>query len=314
MKVLVTGGTGFIGSYVVMALLRDWHEVTILARNANKVPAFHTLPNVHVLQVPMTDFEGTSKAVKGMDACVHVALNYNDESAYQMLMNDTAPSVYLAREAAKAGVKHFIYTSSTAANDNVYSQANPPVLTESQANVKVASKHDPQTYYGATKAAIENYLMAISSQAGMRVNIIRPGYTFGNPVIEGAFTQPDTRFKNIVEAAVHGKDIEVIKHDGTQFLWGGDLAKIYVAVLNSAFNKHTYFGLSKEFTSWEFIANEAVRICNSSSKVVIKDMGWKDTPILFDVSDIKKDFGFSFSPFPYIQEHIAYFKSVLIEK
>jgi UDP-glucose 4-epimerase len=40
MKVFVTDGTGFIGSYVVKELLSCGHELTLLARNVNKVPGF----------------------------------------------------------------------------------------------------------------------------------------------------------------------------------------------------------------------------------------------------------------------------------
>lgn len=43
MKVFLTGGTGFIGSYVVMELLKNGHEITIFARNQNKVPSLNSL-------------------------------------------------------------------------------------------------------------------------------------------------------------------------------------------------------------------------------------------------------------------------------
>jgi len=307
MNILLTGGTGFIGSYVLMALANEGHKITVLARNANKVPALKSYKNITILEVPITDYEGIKEAVKKKDLVVHIALNYNDETAHAMLINDTAPSIFLASEAAKAGVKHFIYTSSTAALDNVYSQQDLPFIGNTNCQVNLQTKQQPQSYYGATKAATENFLFAIGSQTGMRTNIIRPGYTFGNPVIEGAFAQPDSRFKDIVKAAVEGKDIELTKNDGTQFIWGGDLAKIYVALANSDYNKHTYFGLTNTFTSWQFIAEEAIKQSNSNSKLIINDLGWSDTPLMFDVSDYEKDFELSFSPYPHIQEHVSHF-------
>lgn len=309
MNILLTGGTGFIGSYILMALLKEGHTITILARNANKVPSFLNIKNIEILEVSMSDFEETKKALIGKDIVVHVALNYNDTSAYEMLMNDCAQSVFLASEAAKAGVKHFIYTSSTAALDNMYSEKDPQVIAGTNCHVNLASKQNPQTYYGATKAATENFLLAIASQTNMRVNIVRPGYTFGNPVTPDAFSQPDSRFSDIVKAAVEGSDITLTKHDGTQFIWGGDLAKIYVALVNSELNKHTYFGLTNTFTSWESIAREAIKQANSKSKLIINDLGWSDKPLLFDVSDYERDFGFSCNPTPHITEHIAYFIS-----
>ena len=55
--------------------------------------------------------------------------------------------------------------------------------------------------YGATKRATEAYLMAATHRTAMRGNIVRPGYTFGNPVVPGATMQSDTRFKDIVANA-----------------------------------------------------------------------------------------------------------------
>ncbi len=306
MNILLTGGTGFIGSYVLMALLEQNHNVTVLARNASKVPAFQKMQNVEVLEIPMTDFEGIKKALKGKDAVIHVALNYNDNSAYDMLTNDTVPTIFLASEAAKAGVKHFIYTSSTAALDSIYSAPNTATIGDSNYHADLETKHQPQSYYGATKAASEDFLLSIAGSTDMRVNIVRPGYTFGNPVVDDSFSQPDSRFKDIAQNATQGKDIEVIKNDGTQFIWAGDLAKIYISLLNSNNNKTVYFGLTNSFTSWEKIAQKTISLANSSSKLVVKDLGWGDKPIMFDVSKYTEDFGLKFSPHPHLEEHISF--------
>lgn len=311
MNVLLTGGTGFIGSHVLMKLLEAGHSVTVMARNTQKVPAIHSLKNTKIIEAPITDFDAIPAIVKGHDACIHVALNYNDTSAYDMLMSDTAPSIFLANECAKAGLSHFMYTSSTAANDSVYANPNPQIIENTNAHVTTASKHDPHTYYGATKAATENFLFGITGITGMNITIIRPGYTFGNPALEGGYTQPDRRFHAIALAAKQNKDIEIVKNDGTQFIWAPDLASIYTAALTSKRNKQTYFGLSDRFTSWEYVALEAIRLCNSTSKIRIQDLGWSNTPIMFDVSDIERDFGYKFSPYPHITSHISYLLDIL---
>lgn len=308
MKVFLTGGTGFIGSYVALELVNRGHEVTILARRAHKVPALRKIAGIEIVEGDITDKILLERLVVGQDACILVALNYTKQTGWEVLLDDTLPTVFLADAAAQAQVKHFIYTSSTAANDSLYMGG----ASEEEAALKAvttSTKQHPATFYGATKAASENYLIAQSHCSAMRVNIIRPGYTFGNPVVPGARTQSDTRFRKIVQAALENRPIQVIKNDGTQFIWAGDLAKLYLAVLHSEVNRKTYFGLSKKFVSWVAIAQEAVRQCNSKSPIEVEDKGWSDAGLYWDVSDVKKDFGLEFDAWDKIVEHVAYYKT-----
>ena len=146
----------------------------------------------------------------------------------------------------------------------------------------------------------------------MRVNIIRPGYVFGNPVVSGGSIQGDTRFRDIVRSAVQNKPISVTKHDGTQFIWAGDLAQIYIKVLHGNMNRKTYFGLSRKFVSWYDIAQAAVEKTKSKSRVELVDKGWEENGSFWDVSGIKKDFGLEFDPWQKILEHLDYY--IALEK
>src|ERR1035437_8581995 len=120
MKVFLTGGTGFIGSHILVKLLADGHQVTILARNKNKIPALHKMQHVSIVEGSIGDYKLIEKSIAGHDACIHVALYWGEPGGFNMLENDTAASVFLADAAAKAGCKQFIYTSSTAVVDYFY--------------------------------------------------------------------------------------------------------------------------------------------------------------------------------------------------
>jgi UDP-glucose 4-epimerase len=162
----------------------------------------------------------------------------------------------------------------------------------------------PSDYYGATKAASEAYVMAVGAKTKLRCNVIRPGYTFGNPVAEGAPTQPDQRFHKLVKSALGGEDIVLKAGDGTQFVFAGDLAKLYLAVLDSKRSREVYFGLGKPFVSWQTVAEEAIALTGSKSKVVIE--GTPGAPCLFDLSKIREHFGLEFGAADAITAHLRY--------
>ncbi len=298
MKVFMTGGMGFIGSSIVMTLVKAGHEVTVLARNPDKIPLFKKTEGIRVIKGGMEDLNIIEKNLPGHDACIHNAL-YWGNSAVEMLQKDTFSSVWLFEKSAGAGVKRLIYTSSTAA------------LGDFRPDMNEEMKSKPNNYYCATKAASEEYLLALSYQHPMRCNIIRPGYTVGNPVVEGAPIENDSRFRDIVKAALAGNDIRLVKQDGTQFIWAGDLARIYLAVLESKVNREIYFGLGSEWVSWERIAQKAIEFTGSKSRIVLEDKGYGKDPYLFDLSKIKKEFGFSFKSWDIITKHLEYLAQVL---
>ena len=120
MNIFLTGGTGFIGSYVALELVKNGHNVTILARNKNKVPALKEIDKIDIIQGEITDNHILEKLIKGKDACILIALNYTKETGSEVLLDDTLPTVFISDIAVKNNVKHFIYTSSTSVNDNLY--------------------------------------------------------------------------------------------------------------------------------------------------------------------------------------------------
>ncbi len=298
MNILLTGGTGFIGSYVVVELLKGGHDITIIARNPDLVSTFTKDKRIKFIKGELSDHDVLRKAVVGMDAVCHIALGWGDE-AENMLLNDTLPSIILMESAANAGVKQFLYTSSTAA----MGEGRPIMGTE--------MKTRPIDFYGATKASTENYLLSFAHQSKMRCNILRPGYTYGNPVVEGARTQSDKRFIDIAQNAAKGLPIELTKHDGTQFIYAGDLAKAYRGILESDDNKEIYHGLGTVFTTWESIAKTAIELTDSKSELIINDLDWDADPHLFDVSKLNDKFGYAFDGNQEIAKHLQHYIDLL---
>jgi UDP-glucose 4-epimerase len=248
---------------------------------------------VFVIEGTIYDQTIMEKALKDCDACVHIALGWG-ETPTTMLEKDTAVTVFLMEAAERAGVKQFLYTSSTAA------------VGKFRRKMTEAIDLSPVDLYGATKAASEAYLLGFAAKAKIRCNIIRPGYTFGNPAFPDGVTQPDRRFNQIVAAAKKNEPIKVTQYDGTQFIWAGDLAKLYGAVLKSDMTRRTFFGLSSEFVTWETVAHQAIGLTGSKSNIVVEDKGWDAEPMMFDLSLIKMEFGLDFVASPEIARHLEY--------
>ncbi len=296
MKIFLTGGSGFIGHWVVKEFLAQGYQLRLLIRNMSKIPSLKNIPGVEIVKGTLYDQPVLKKALKGCDSCVHIALGWG-ETPTTMLQKDTAVTAFLMEEAEEAGVKQFLYTSSTAAVGEFRPHMNE--------NIDLR----PMDLYGSTKAASEAFLLGFAAKAKIRCNIIRPGYTFGNPAFNDGVTQPDQRFTVIAGAAKKNKSIRVTRHDGTQFIWAGDLAKLYSAVLKSDLNRRIFFGLSSEFVTWEKVAHKAIEITDSKSKILVEDKGWNPKPTLFDMSLIKKEFGLEFKATKEIAKHLEYLAS-----
>lgn len=301
MRVFVTGGTGFIGHYVVKSLLAKGHEVVIATRHPNKVPSLKSQPNVSFVECALTDFDKIADGLVGCDACIHIALGWG-ETPSTMLMNDTRATVNILESAAKAGCKKFIYTSSTAAMGRIR-----PDMREVTSNL-------PIDLYGATKAAGEAFVLGFSHGYGTRFpevtmtrNIIRPGYTFGNPAWADGCSQPDRRFFDMARAVKEGRDINIIKNDGTQFIHASQQAELYMKVLESDNNEEIYLGLGEVWISWKEIAEMMIaQQPGTKTKIVETDLGWSENPTMYDVHKIKERFGLVFDAHQFMLEHVKW--------
>ena len=125
MKVLVAGGTGFIGSYLCRALAERGHDVTALARSGGEPSE-----GVDVATGDVTDYDSIAGAVEGQDAVVNlVALSPLFEPKGGNVMHDRihrGGTENLVRAAEDAGVEGFLQLSALGADpdgDTAYIRA-----------------------------------------------------------------------------------------------------------------------------------------------------------------------------------------------
>jgi len=284
----MTGATGFIGSWVAMRLLEKGHEIVALARRPEKVPSLWDQRGISCVEGDLGDRAALRRGVEGADGCIHIALGWGDAPS-DMLEADTKTTVALLQLALEAGVTRFLDTSSTAAFG--------PFLPKMDETTPLR----PDNLYGATKAAAEAFVLAVGASSSMKCNVIRPGYTFGNPVLADAPTQPDDRFRQIAKTLSQHEPLELKRGDGTQFIAASDLAELYARVIESDANREVFLGLSRPFTSWSEVADIMASGCNSRSSRTL--VGEATPPCLFDLKKIRQHFDLDFDPGAALREH-----------
>ena len=109
MKVLVTGGTGFVGPKVIHALRARGHDVRALVRRPERSKTLDAW-GCELAQGDMTEPDSLDRAVQGCDAVVHlVAIIQGPPVAFQRIMEQGTRD--LAAAAGRAGIKRFVLMS-----------------------------------------------------------------------------------------------------------------------------------------------------------------------------------------------------------
>jgi len=303
MKIFITGGTGNIGQYVTKALLAAGHSLVVYTRTPERIPQIGEEKNVTLAKGNILDHGIMEKTLEGCDAVIHIALGWGN-SPMEMLKNDTEVTVFLAEKAEQAGVKKFVYTSSTAVYGRWFDgmDEDAPLY--------------PDDLYGATKCASEKYLLGFNQyytgqgkrgqKINMNRNIIRPGYTFSNPAYEGGASQSDVRFRDIARAVLKGEDITLSPNDGTQFLSSSQIAQVYLKLVESDLNREVFLALGSTFTAWEEIVQWAIEMTGSKTKIIYPPGEVKNKPALINVDKMKRVFGLSFDAADDLLDHVRW--------
>ena len=176
MKLLITGAAGFVGSPLIRLLSSQGHQVIGAVRSQSNV-SVNSFAGVEFKAVG--DIHGSldwMPCLAGVDVVVHLA-----NRAHVMNESDTNPSalyrsintegtLQLARQAAAAGVKRFIFISSVKVNGE---------STLPGQRFSPASDNIPIDPYGLSKYEAEQGLKELSLKTGMEVVIIRPPLIYG---------------------------------------------------------------------------------------------------------------------------------------
>lgn len=235
MRVLVTGGAGYIGSVVTEELLQDGHEVVVYD-NLAKGHLAALSPAAKFVHADLSDTTTLTETLRtGIEAVIHMAADSlvgescaNPAKYYQ---NNLANGVSLLSAMNDTGVKRFVFSSTAA----TYGQPDKQPIEETASN-------KPTNPYGETKLACERAMRWYDEAYGLRYASLRYFNAAGASENFGEDHDPETHLipialqvaagrRNLVE--VYGDDYPT--PDGTcvrDYIHVIDLARAHILALD----------------------------------------------------------------------------------
>lgn len=169
--ILVTGGTGFIGSHLVESLTENGYDVRCLVRKTSNVSFLKTL-DVELTYGDVMNVESLSEAVRGVDIVYHLAGGGNVSSIskkdYMNLRNLNVLGTKNMLKACSKGIQKFILFSSISAIG---------VIKNVIVNEKTACQ--PRTPHELAKYESEQVAFMCAEKYGIPLVIIRPAQVYG---------------------------------------------------------------------------------------------------------------------------------------
>ncbi len=312
MKVLVTGGLGYIGSHTVVALAEAGHQVIVVDNGSSNIPDAHNRINSLIDGRNVTfvtcDISNDYLLLRGifskenLDAVIHLAACKSVEQSMlypdKYFNNNVRATQDIAQLATYFKVPKIVFSSSAA----VY-----PLSSESCIEDAVINEEDTHlSIYGKTKILSERSLQSVATcVSGASVTIFRYFNVIGSHCSGLLFDMsPHNLVPNIVKAIIlPGNSLSVYKAptptiDGTcirDYVHVEDIARLNVEVLSrEAVGCNVYnVGLGLGVSTKELIALfESLSGVNIPYKMLPPREG-DQACIVADISKIKRDLGWA---------------------
>ncbi len=287
MKVIVTGGAGFIGSHLVKRLLSLGHEVVVVdnfsSGNRGNVPL-----GIDCIEIDLSISDFPTKLPDGKcDAICHLAAQsagaLSAEKPLYDLQTNAMSTLLLSRWCIDQGISRFLYASSMVTYGN---SDNSPV-SEDELCV-------PRSYYGVSKLTSE-HLLRLASVDGLNVTSLRmfsvygPGQDLGN-VQQGMVSIFLSYMLRGVEVPVTGS-LERFR----DFVYVEDVVDAWVSALNMSHTPRQSYNLGSGYgTSVRDLLSSLLVALNFSRDYPIRELEGNSSDqfgLYADISNANKDLG-----------------------
>lgn len=228
MRVLVTGGAGFIGSHLTEHLVRQGHEVRVLDNlcTGSRENLAAVLEDAELVVGDIRDAEVVSRAVRGVEVILHLAALASVSQSLTDPMKTNSVNVdgtiRLLLEARNAEVRRVVYSSSAA----VY--GNSAAIPQHEELPTV-----PTSPYGVSKLAAEHYCTTFGEAYGLETISLRYFNVFGPRQRSGS------QYAGVISSFITrllSEQAPVVYGDGAQyrdFIYVGDVVTANVLAMRA---------------------------------------------------------------------------------
>jgi len=309
MRVLVTGGAGYIGSGVVEELLASGHRAVVYD-NLYKGHRDAVHPAAEFVHADLLDAKALHAAISGADAVVHLAahslVGESVQEPAKYYRNNVVAGLALADAMREHGVRWLVFSSTAA----VYGEPAKQPIEETDATA-------PTNPYGETKLAFENALRWYSAAYGLRSISLRYFNAAGATARCRERHEPETHLVPVVLQAAAGRIPEVTifgadypTPDGTcvrDYIHVSDLARAHLLALQALAAGHAGGSYNLGCGGSGYSVMQVIEVARSvsgrdirlrigprrrgdpavlvaSSQRIMRDLGWR--PRLQDLQEI----------------------------
>ena len=271
--IIVTGGSGFIGTHLCRHLIEDGYNVKIIDIVPPRVKS-----KAKFVMMDVRD-DNLSKSIKGADAVIHLAALVDVATSIKDPLSDFSTNVggtvSVLEAARKTGVKKVVFASSAA----VYGEPVKFPIDETHPT-------NPLSPYGASKLSAEKYVLLYNSLYGMSNLALRLFNVYGkgqNPAYAGVMT----KFRMALEKGEH----PLIYGDGRQtrdFVHVDDVCRAFMLALKKKSNIPINIASGKDISM-----NELLKIMSDVLPIYLPSRKGDIEHSLADISLARSKLGYS---------------------
>ena len=172
MRVTVTGGTGFLGSFLVRALLAKGVMVRVLARPSPRAEPLRAT-GVEIVQGDLSDAQSIARAVEGAEIVYHLAAKVGSAARKDYFDVNVRGTEHVLAACAEQGVGQLVYASSL----SVYGPVKPGERIDE--STPFDSKPELRDPYAQSKIAADQLVSAFARRTALPTVILREGIIYG---------------------------------------------------------------------------------------------------------------------------------------